>query len=41
MFATGNWIYGNYALAAGLTATTLVAAFLLKKVWDKIKGDVF
>lgn len=41
MFATGNWIYGNYSLAAGLTATTLVAAYLLKRVWDKIKGDVF
>jgi hypothetical protein len=41
MFATGNWIYGNYALAASLTGVTLVSAFLLKKVWDKIKGDVF
>lgn len=41
MFATGNWIYGNYTLAATLTGVTLLSAFLLKKVWDKIKGDVF
>lgn len=41
MFATGNWIYGNYPLAGGLTAVTLLSAFLLKRVWDKIKGDVF
>jgi Na+/proline symporter len=41
MFATGNWIYGNYGLAGGLTAATLLSAFLLKRVWDKIKGDVF
>lgn len=41
MFATGNWIYGNYALASGLTVVTALSAFLLKRVWDKIKGDVF
>ena len=40
MFATGNWIYGNYGLAIGLTITVLVSAFLLKKVWDGIKGDI-
>ena len=40
MFATGNWIYGNYALAGGLTALVVVAAYLLNKVWNKIKGDV-
>ncbi len=40
MFATGNWIYGNYALAAGLSVAVVVAAFLLKKVWDNIKGDI-
>jgi Na+/proline symporter len=41
MFATGNWIYGNYGLASGLTVLVLVAAFFLNKVWKKIKGDVF
>ena len=40
MFATGNWIYGNYGLAVGLTVTVIVAAFLLKRVWDGIKGDI-
>ena len=41
MFATGNWIYGNYGLPSGLTVLVLVAAFFLNKVWKKIKGDVF
>ena len=41
MFATGNWIYGNYSLASGLTVLVLIAAYFLNKVWNKIKGDVF
>ena len=40
MFATGNWIYGNYGLAIGLTITVIIAGFLLKRVWDSIKGDI-
>ena len=40
MFATGNWIYGNYELAGGLTIAVIVSAWLLKKVWDNIKGDI-
>ena len=40
MFATGNWIYGNYGLATGLTITVIVAAYFLKRVWDGIKGDI-
>ena len=40
MFATGNWIYGNYGLAAGLTLAVVLSAFLLKRVWDQIKGDL-
>lgn len=40
MFATGNWIYGNYGLATGLTITVIIAGGLLKKVWDGIKGDI-
>ena len=40
MFATGNWIYGNYALAIGLTIVVILSAFLLKRVWDGIKGDL-
>ena len=40
MFATGNWIYGNYLLAIVLTAPVIIAGLLLKKVWDRIKGDI-
>jgi Na+/proline symporter len=40
MFATGNWIYGNYGLATGLSLAVIVSAFLLKRVWDGIKGDL-
>lgn len=40
MFATGNWIYGNYSLATGLTFAVVVSAILLKRVWDGIKGDL-
>lgn len=41
MFATGNWIYQNYTLAAGLTVLTLIAAFALYKVWQRIKSDIW
>ena len=40
MFATGNWIYGNYALASGLTVAVAVAAYLLLRVWQRIKSDI-
>ncbi len=40
MFATGNWIYGNYGLATGLTITVVVSGWLLKRTWDKIKGEI-
>ena len=40
MFATGNWIYGNYGLASGLTAAVVVAALLLARVWKSLKGDI-
>ncbi len=40
LFATGNWIYGNYGLAAGLTVLAVVSAFVLRKVWNNMK-DVF
>ena len=33
MFATGNWIYGNYTLASGLTLVVIVSGVLLFKVW--------
>ena len=40
LFATGNWIYGNYSLAAGLTVLALVSAVILQRVWQKMK-DIF
>ena len=38
LFATGNWIYGNYALATGLTVLVILAAIALKIVWGKMKN---
>jgi len=40
MFAIGNFIYGNYQLATILLLIMIVFAFLLKRIWSKIKGDI-
>ncbi len=40
MFATGNWIYGNYGLAAGLTGVVVGSAWLLRRMWSQIKGEI-
>ncbi len=40
MFATGNWIYGNYSLAIWLTVATVISGFLLAKVWNKMKENI-
>lgn len=40
MFATGNWIYGNYGLATGLTIAVGVSGWFLKRIWSQIKGDI-
>ncbi|MGB5820196.1 MAG: sodium:solute symporter family protein [Saonia sp.] len=40
MFATGNWIYGNYTLAIGLTLVVLISGFLLARVWNKMKDTI-
>ena len=40
MFATGNWIYGNYELASGLTIAVAVAGYLLSRVWKTLKKSV-
>ena len=40
MFATGNWIYGNYPLATGLTVTVVVSGLLLAKVWNNMKDTL-
>jgi len=40
LFATGNWIYGNYSLAGGLTLLVVVGSLFLMKSWAKIVGAV-
>lgn len=40
LFATGNWIYGNYSLAGWLTAGTVISGILLLKVWNNMKDDL-
>ncbi|MGS2761989.1 sodium:solute symporter family protein [Sinomicrobium sp. M5D2P9] len=40
MFATGNWIYGNYPLAIGLTIAMIVSGLLLAVVWKRMKSDI-
>ena len=40
MFAVGYYIYGEYTLAIILTFVVLIFAFLLKKVWRRIKGNL-
>jgi len=37
MFATGNILYGNYQLAAGLFVIIVVSAFLLIRLWKTNK----
>ena len=37
LFATGYFIYGNFKLGIILTAIAMIAAYLLSKVWKKIK----
>lgn len=38
LFATGNWIYGEHPLAIILTFITVIATFLLIKLWNKLKA---
>jgi len=40
LFATGYFIYGNLQLGGILMFIALISAFLLSKVWDRIKVDV-
>ncbi|CAM1373987.1 sodium:solute symporter family protein [Tenacibaculum xiamenense] len=40
MFATGYWIYGKTTIASLLTTVTLIASFLLVRIWKKIKAVV-
>jgi SSS family solute:Na+ symporter len=40
MFATGYWIYGDYTYAWVLTGIVVVSAFLMTKMWKKIKSNI-
>ncbi len=40
MFATGYWIYGETTLALILTGASAIAAFLLIKAWNRMKGNL-
>ena len=40
MFATGNWIYGNYGLASVLTLAVVLSGWYLSRIWNQIKGDI-
>lgn len=40
LFAVGYWIYADYTLAIGLTLVAIIAAFLLKRVWSKVKANI-
>ena len=40
LFATGYFIYGNLQLGRILMLITLISAYLLSKVWSRIKVDV-
>ena len=40
MFCTGYFIYGDYQLAFPLLGLAIVSAFLLIKIWKKVKVNV-
>ncbi|NER18201.1 sodium:solute symporter family protein [Spongiivirga citrea] len=40
LFSAGNWIYGNTQKAAILTVMTVLAGFLLVRVWKKMKNTI-
>jgi len=40
LFATGNWIYGDYTLAGGLTAVVLIGSLFLIRSWGKLVEEV-
>ena len=41
LFATGNWIYGNYTLASILTLISVVNAVFLIRIWKKVRVSSF
>jgi Na+/proline symporter len=40
MFATGNYIYGEYTKALILSGAALISGFVLIKLWSKIKANI-
>ena len=40
LFATGNWIYGNYPWAIGISLMAFVSAYALFQVWKRIKTSI-
>lgn len=40
LFSMGNWLYGNTTRAFLLTGMTLIAGFLLIRVWNKMKDSI-
>lgn len=40
MFATGHFIYGEYISALALSGLAIVSAFILIKLWKKIKANI-
>ncbi len=36
LFATGNWLYGRFTTASILTALTILASYLLFRIWDRV-----
>ena len=40
MFATGNFIYGEYSKAFMLLGVTLISGFILIRLWKKIKANI-
>ena len=40
LFATGNWLYGNYTTASILTGMAVVATFFLARIWRRIGRSI-
>ena len=41
LFGTGYWIYGKYLKASILTIIVIILSFILRRLWFKIKSDIF
>lgn len=37
LFATGNWIYGEYSIAVVLTGIAILSTYTLIRMWNKLK----